>query len=88
MHGGHVLSGKQTDEGRQRIADATRARMLAAWDAYREAERQDLPLPRLGRPKRPPRIVEAPRPQPKPTVLTEQDIEFARLTGMLPPEAA
>jgi hypothetical protein len=36
-HGAHVLSGKQTPEGRQRIANATRRRMLSFWEAWRKA---------------------------------------------------
>jgi hypothetical protein len=36
MHGGHLKSGKQTPEGRKRIADAVRKRMLAFWDAWRK----------------------------------------------------
>jgi hypothetical protein len=42
-HGGHVLSGKQTPEGRQRIANATRRRMLSFWEAWRKAGKPPLP---------------------------------------------
>ena len=37
MHGGHLLSGKQTPEGRKRISDAMRKRMLAFWSDWRAA---------------------------------------------------
>ena len=36
----------------ERIRQASRARMLAAWEAYREAKAKGAPLPRLGRKKR------------------------------------
>ena len=42
-HGGHVLSGMQTPEGRQRIANATRRRMLSFWEAWRKAGKPPLP---------------------------------------------
>ena len=42
-HGAHVLSGKQTPEGRQRIANATRRRMLSFWEAWRKAGKPPLP---------------------------------------------
>ena len=42
-HGAHVLSGKQTPEGRQRIANATRRRMLAS--GRRGARQVKPPLP-------------------------------------------
>ena len=42
-HGAHVLSGKQTPEGRQRIANATRRRMLSFWEAWRKASKPPLP---------------------------------------------
>ena len=41
-HGAHVLSGKQTPEGRQRIANATRRRMLSFWEAWRKAGKPPL----------------------------------------------
>ena len=42
-HGAHVLSGKQTPEGRQRIANATRRRMVSFWEAWRKAGKPPLP---------------------------------------------
>ena len=42
-HGAHVPSGKQTPEGRQRIANATRRRMLSFWEAWRKAGKPPLP---------------------------------------------
>jgi hypothetical protein len=39
MHGGADGSGQQTAEGRKRIGAATKARMLAFWQAYRDAGR-------------------------------------------------
>jgi hypothetical protein len=42
-HRAHVLSGKQTPEGRQRIANATRRRMLSFWEAWRKAGKPPLP---------------------------------------------
>ena len=42
-HGAHVLSAKQTPEGRQRIANATRRRMLSFWEAWRKAGKPPLP---------------------------------------------
>jgi hypothetical protein len=65
-------------EGIERIREASRKRILAAWAAYREAKAKGLPLPRLGRPKRQAGILEAPKPPARETVLTEQDLEFAR----------
>jgi hypothetical protein len=47
-------------EGIERIREASRARMLAAWEGYREAKAKGLPLPRLGNKKRQAGIVEAP----------------------------
>jgi hypothetical protein len=43
MHGGHLLSGKQTPEGRKRIGNATRSRMLAFWSDWRKAGKPPLP---------------------------------------------
>jgi hypothetical protein len=38
-HGGHVKSGKQTVEGRKRIAEAVSKRMRAFWSEWRAAGR-------------------------------------------------
>jgi hypothetical protein len=56
MHGGHLLSGKQTPAGRKRISDAVRKRMLAFWDAWREQGKPTLPWAdrlRTAKPMRP-----------------------------------
>jgi hypothetical protein len=42
MHGGHLKSGKQTPEGRKRISEAMRSRMLAFWQSWRDAGRPPL----------------------------------------------
>ena len=85
MHGGHLLSGKQTVEGRKRIADAVRKRMLAFWSDWRKQGRPALPWRESLRtartkPKKPP-------PPPKPPVrkilLTEEEKAFGRKIGLL-----
>jgi hypothetical protein len=56
-------------EGIERIREASRARMLAAWQAYREAKARGLPLPpRLGNKKRRTAFSEAPATTPAPPV--------------------
>jgi hypothetical protein len=74
-------------EGIERIRQASRNRMLAAWDAYREAKVKGLPLPRIGRQKRQAAISKPPKRVPvgKPVTLTAEDIEFGIKTGMLKP---
>ena len=89
MHGGHLKSGKQTPEGRKRISEAMRKRMLAFWNAWRKQGkppllwRESLRTARA-RPQRPP---PAPRKQfGRPVILSEADRAFARLIGMKLPK--
>jgi hypothetical protein len=60
MHGGHLKSGKQTDAGRKRIADAMRKRMLAFWQAWRDAGRPPLAWRESLRRKKSPRATAFP----------------------------
>jgi hypothetical protein len=46
MHGGHLKSGKQTPEGRKRISEAMRSRMLAFWQSWRDAGRPTIGMAR------------------------------------------
>ena len=90
MHGGHLLSGKQTIEGRKRISEAMRSRMLAFWSAWREQGKPTLLwADRLRTARaRPPAPLPAPRkPVGRPVVLTEEDKAFARLIGMRLPKS-
>jgi hypothetical protein len=89
MHGGHLRSGKQSPEGRKRISDAVRSRMLAFWEAWREQGKPPLPWRESLRTARarPPVASPAPRKQfGRPVILSEEDRAFARLVGMRLPE--
>ena len=83
MHGGHLKSGKQTPEGRKRISEAMRKRMLAFWNAWRKQGKPTLPwADRLRTARaRPPVVSPAPRTVGKPIKLTQQDIEFCERYG-------
>jgi hypothetical protein len=70
-------------EGIERIREASRNRMLAAWEAYREAKAKGLPLPRLGNKKRRTALSEAPAPTPAPDDRRKlSDAEFLKAIGL------
>jgi hypothetical protein len=84
-HGGHVKSGVQTVEGRNRINAATSKRMRAFWQAWREQGKPPLPWRESLRTAKPKRRVAGPRPKPpvRKIVLTAEEIAFGRKIGLL-----
>jgi hypothetical protein len=84
-HGGHIKSGKQTIEGRKRIAEATSKRMRAFWSDWRARGKPPLlwrEALRTARAKRKP-VPPPPKPPMRPVVLTEAEREFGRRIGLL-----
>jgi hypothetical protein len=69
--------------GKQRISAA--AKLM--WQTYRERKATGLPVWQVGRKRKPVATPPPPRPKPKPTVLSAEDIEFARRIGMRLPKS-
>jgi hypothetical protein len=80
-HGGAPGSGRQTPEGRRRIAAAVSRHMKGFWADWKA---KGSPPICVGQPKPAPVGKSSLlRPKPKPIVLSPDDIEFGIKTGML-----
>jgi hypothetical protein len=89
-HGGAPGSGRQTPEGKRRAAEALSRTMKAFWRDWKAKGSPPITRGciRVGQLKPAPRATaKPPRAQPKPTVLSAEDIEFAKRVGMRLPKS-